>query len=192
MPEPGDPATRMTIIEPTAMVQRARRKWRYTGAERPSFAQPPGPGQESVWDYPRPPRIEPADKPLRVMLGDTELARTTRGMRVLETAGAPTFYFPPDDVNTGLLHRTGDSFHCEWKGISEELSANGVERAGWVLTQAYPEFRGLLGWYAFYPQELACFVGDERALSQPGGYYGGWVTSNLAGPLKGAQGSGSW
>ena len=105
-----------------------------------------------MWDFPRPPRIEPAAKPLRVLLGDTELANTARGMRVLETAGAPTFYFPPDDVNTDLLRRTGDSFHCEWKGISDELAADSVAPAGWVLTRAYPEFRDLFGWYAFYPQ----------------------------------------
>lgn len=182
----------MTIIEPTAMVQRARRKWRFTGAERPPFADQPRPGQESVWDYPRPPRIEPAEKPLRVLLGTLELAHTTRGVRVLETAGAPTFYFPPDGVNVERLRRTGDRYHCEWKGISEELAANGVEPAGWLLTKAYPEFRDLLGWYAFYPQALACFLGEERARSQPGGYYGGWVTDVLAGPVKGAPGSESW
>ena len=67
-----------------------------------------------------------------------------------------------------------------------------VQRAGWVLIQAYPEFRELLGWYAFYPQELACYVGEERAGTQPGGYYGGWVTSDIAGPIKGAPGSQGW
>ncbi len=182
----------MTIIQPSAMVERARQHWRYTGRERPDFAQEPGPGHESVWDFPRPPRIEATGKPLRVMLGDRALAFTTRGMRVLETAGAPTFYFPPEDVNAALLRRTGDSFHCEWKGISQELAADAVESAGWVLTQAYPEFRDLLGWYAFYPDQLACFVGNERAASQPGGYYGGWVTADLAGPIKGAPGSQGW
>jgi len=182
----------MTIIQPNAMVQRAREQWRYDGGARPPFAEEPGPGQESVWDFPRPPRIEPTDKPLRVMLDDTGLARTTRGMRVLETAGAPTFYVPPDDVNTELLRRTGNRYHCEWKGISEELAADGVEPAGWVLTQAYPEFRELLGWYAFYPQALACYVGDERVESQPGGYYGGWVTADIVGPIKGTAGSENW
>lgn len=182
----------MTIIQPTAMVELARGKWRYTGAERPPFADAPGPGQESVWDFPRPPRIEPAAKPLRVLLDDTELARTTRGMRVLETAGAPTFYFPREDVNADLLRRTGNRYHCEWKGISDELAADGVEPAGWVLVKVYPEFRDLLGWYAFYPKALACFVGGERADSQPGGYYGGWVTAALAGPIKGGPGSHGW
>jgi len=182
----------MTIIQPTSMVQRARQHWRYDGRDRPQFAEEPGPDQESVWDFPRPPRIEPASEPLRVLFGETELANTTRGMRVLETAGAPTYYFPANDVNTELLRRTGHSFHCEWKGISEELAADGVEPAGWVLTQAYPEFSDLVGWYAFYPQALACFVGEERAASQPGGYYGGWATNNLAGPIKGSPGSESW
>ncbi|RIA55260.1 DUF427 domain-containing protein [Dichotomicrobium thermohalophilum] len=182
----------MTIIQPSTMVQRARQHWRYDGSARPPFAEEPGADQESVWDYPRPPRIEPTDKPLRVMLGEKELARTTRGMRVLETAGAPTLYFPPEDVTTERLCHTGRSYHCEWKGISKELAADGVDPAGWVLTQAYPEFRELLGWYAFYPQELACFVGEERAGSQPGGYYGGWVTADIVGPIKGAPGSESW
>ncbi len=182
----------MTIIQPNAMVQRARQHWRYDGSARPPFAEEPGPGQESVWDFPRPPRIEPVEKPLRVLLGETELANTTRGMRVLETAGAPTFYFPAEDVNTDLLRRTGSSYHCEWKGISMELAADGVTPAGWMLAQAYPEFRDLLGWYAFYPQQLGCYVGEERAASQPGGYYGGWVTSEIVGPIKGAPGSESW
>ncbi len=187
----------MALIRPTDAVLRARSKWRWHGQERPAFADAPAPGQRSVWDFPRPPRLEPAGAPVRVAMADgTPIAETARAVAVLETAGAPTYYVPPDDVAGEALTRTGDTFHCEWKGLSDEVSAGTggarVQRAGWVLTEVYEEFEALAGWYAFYPQELACFVGGERATSQPGGYYGGWVTADLAGPIKGAPGSGGW
>ena len=182
----------MQLLIPTPDVVRAREKWRYFGQERPAFAVPPGSGQISVWDFPRPPRIEDARARLRVESSDRIIAETTRGVRVLETAGAPTYYFPPEDVDSGLLKRTGSAFHCEWKGISDEIAIEQSERSGWVLRQVYAEFEALLGWFAFYPQDLRCFVGNERVGAQPGGYYGGWVTADLVGPIKGEPGSGGW
>lgn len=182
----------MQLLIPTPDVIRAREKWRYVGQERPAFAAQPSSGQISVWDFPRPPRIEDAAIRLRVESCDQLIAETTRGVRVLETAGAPTYYFPPEDVDSGLLNRTGSSFHCEWKGISDEIASQQASRAGWMLSGVYAEFEALYGWFAFYPQNLRCFVGDERVDSQPGGYYGGWVTTDLVGPIKGEPGSGSW
>ncbi len=182
----------MQLLTPTPDVERARAKWRYTGHQRPAFAIRPGEGEMSVWNFPRPPRIEVTRARLRVESGHKLVAETTRGARVLETAGAPTFYFPPEDVDSGLLRKTGSTFHCEWKGISDEVAAGSTLRAGWVLTGIYAEFKELYGWYAFYPQELQCFIGGERVGAQPGSYYGGWVTADLVGPIKGEPGSGGW
>ena len=139
-----------------------------------------------------PPKIEPTTKALRVESGGTIIASTKSGQRVLETAGAPTYYFPPQDVNESLVRCTEHVYHCEWKGISRAFAIQDVANAGWLLTAVYPEFSILYGWYAFYPQQLRCFVGRERVRAQPGGYYGGWVTHNLLGPIKGEPGSDSW
>lgn len=182
----------MNLLTPSPEVIRARKNWRYRGVTRPPFATAPADGQLSVWDFPRPPRIEPVGELLRVEDNGRLIAATTSGFRVLETAGAPTYYFREADVATSLVWRTGMTFHCEWKGVSEEISTAGVRRAGWVLTDAYPEFGSLQGYYAFYPHSLACFVGDLRARPQPGNYYGGWVTPDLVGPIKGEPGSESW
>ena len=182
----------MRVLTPTDDVLSARSKWRYRGQERPPFAIKPEAHQLSVWDFPRPPRIELFDRDLRVECGGQVIARTSRGRRVLETAGAPTYYFPPDDVISKDFKRTGNSFHCEWKGISHEVSLPSAEQAGWVLGAVYPEFNELCGWYAFYPQNLNCFIDQDRVGAQPGGYYGGWVTSDLVGPIKGGPGTEGW
>ncbi len=120
------------------------------------------------------------------------VAYTNEGRRVLETAGAPTYYFPPNDVNQALVRVTGASFHCGWKGRSQVVDIGGVRDAGWMLSAVYPEFAELYGWFAFYPQRLACYIEQERAGAQPGGYYGGWVTRDLAGPIKGGPSSRGW
>lgn len=182
----------MRKLIPTDGVLQARSKWRYRGQERPPFAIKPEAHQLSVWDFPRPPRIEVVDADLRVECSGQMIARTSRGRRVLETASAPTYYFPPENVMSEALERTGNSFHCEWKGISKELSLPSAEQAGWVLEGVYPEFAELSGWYAFYPQYLGCFIDQERVGAQPGGYYGGWVTTDLVGPIKGAPGTEGW
>ena len=111
---------------------------------------------------------------------------------MFETAGAPTFYFPPEDVETGMLTREGPSSVCEWKGVAVSFSVGRLAAACWCYEDTFPEFDALAGWFAFHPAHLRCFVGDERVSAQPGGYYGGWVTSNLRGPIKGLPGSGGW
>ena len=139
-----------------------------------------------------PPRIEKFDGRLRVQSAAQIIASTSRGRRVLETAGAPTYYFPPEDVIAKGIERTGKAFHCEWKGISYEISVASIKQAGWVIEAVYPEFGELCGWYAFYPQKLNCFIDEERVGAQPGGYYGGWVTRDIVGPIKGEPGTKSW
>lgn len=171
--------------------------WRWDGSERPPWAEVPGPGQESVWDYPRPPRIEPVEVELRVVRKGVELARTTRGVRVVETAGAPVYYFPPDDVRLDLLRSAGPGSVCEWKGRATywDLDHPGdpVPRIAWSYPDPLTPFRSMAGWLAFYAGKVdEAWVGDQPAEPQPGGFYGGWVTPDLAGPIKGEPGSGGW
>ena len=176
----------------TAEVIAARRRWRYTGTHRPGFAEPTATGEESVWDYPRPPAVEPCTKLISVRAGSRLIAATRRGVRVLETAGAPTYYFPPEDVDADLLTAGPETSLCEWKGLAQPLTVAGVENAGWRYIRAFRAYEALLGWPSFYPARLTCFVDDEPVTPQPGGYYGGWVTPELKGPIKGDPGSADW
>ena len=170
--------------------------WRWYGRERPSFAVAPGPGQESVWDYPRPPRVASDAREVVVRAGDVELARTSIALRVLETASPPTFYLPPEDVRTEHLERTGGTSWCEWKGAATYwdvvLDGRRLERVAWSYDDPTPPFAALRGHLGFYPAHLACFVGGVRVTPQPGRFYGGWVTPEIVGPIKGEPGSEGW
>ncbi len=179
-------------VEVTSEVLAARRRWRYRGRQRPPFADVPAPGQRSVWDFPRPPCLEAVHEVMVVKAGGLVLADTRRGCRVLETAGAPTYYFPPEDVAVDALDATERRTLCEWKGRALLFAWNDVDPAGWCLEQTFPEFATICGWFAFYPARLDCFVGGERVSAQQGGYYGGWVTRDLCGPIKGPPGSADW
>ncbi len=180
------------ILAVTPGVAAERAKWRYNGRVRPDFAEPVAKGAESVWDYPRPPRIEPVAKTLRVLAGERLVAETHSGVRVCETAGAPAYYFPPGDVASERLQPTGDRSVCEWKGVAEELSLEGAAPAAWRYVEVFAQYRQLYRWIAFYPYVFECYIGDERVTAQPGSYYGGWVTDTLAGPIKGLPGSENW
>ena len=173
------------FLEPSPEVLEARSKWRYRGAFRPAFAIEPGPGQESVWDYPRPPRIDVEHRRIQVLCNQGVIAETTDALRVCETASPPTFYVPPDHVDTSFLHSTSILTRCEWKGLAEVFDAPGIEQAAWSYTSTFPEAAALADYFAFYPGKVACFVDGERAQPQPGGYYGGWVTAEIVGPFKG-------
>jgi uncharacterized protein (DUF427 family) len=171
--------------------------WRWTGRERPPWAEEPGPGQESVWDFPRPPRVEPVAEELRVVVRDVVVARTTRGLRVVETAGAPVYYFPPDDVRLDLLEPGRPGSVCEWKGIARywrlRIGGKVVPDIGWSYPDPPDRYGALAGWLAFYAGKVdEAWVGEVRAEPQPGGFYGGWVTPDLAGPIKGGPGSSGW
>ncbi len=179
------------ILKADPRIEAARSHWRFRGEERPDFAIAPGEGQESVWDYPRPPRTEMVEETLKVEHAGELIARTQRGKRVLETAGAPTYYFPPEDIIATLTPGTGGSI-CEWKGVAQPLDVAGIQGAAWRYVEMFAEFADLHRWVAFYPSKVDCFVGDEKVQPQPGGYYGGWVTSSIVGPIKGEAGSGGW
>jgi len=157
----------------------------------------PEPGQESVWDYPRPPRLERVTDRLRVSFAGETVADTTDGYRTLETSHPPVYYLPPSDVQRRLLvPATGRSF-CEFKGMAEYWSLavgeHYSERAAWSYaspTEAFAEIRGYLAFYA--SRVDACWVGDERVEAQAGDFYGGWITSRIVGPFKGPPGTMGW
>ncbi|KPF79324.1 hypothetical protein IP88_02075 [alpha proteobacterium AAP81b] len=162
--------------------------------------EPVGPGEESVWDYPRPPLVRRGDERLRVVLDGAVIAATDRPIWVCETAGAPVPYFAPADVAATLVANANLSL-CEWKGVAvgHDLLLPGggrVRDAAWTYPDPLDDlgcgFAALAGHFAFYPAKFACFVGDERARPQPGGFYGGWVTERIKGPIKGGPGTGHW
>ena len=155
------------------------------------------PGQESVWDYPRPAIAEPTPCHLQIVHRGVLVAETRRGVRTLETSHPPTYYFPPGDVTAALLRPSGHRSFCEWKGDAAYLDvAVGdatLRDVGWSYPDPSPGFAVLRGHVAFYAAPFdACLVDGERAVPQPGGFYGGWITSRVAGPFKGVPGSRFW
>jgi uncharacterized protein (DUF427 family) len=185
MSDPTDEATRREVL-----------RWRTAARERP-VPEPTGPGQESVWDYPRPPRIEPVTRRVRVLLADVTLADGDGALRVCETASPPTVYLPPEIVRMDRLEPVSGTSLCEWKGTAHYLSAvvgeRRVERAAWTYPDPFPGYEALKHHVAFFAGRVdACFLGDERVTPQPGDFYGGWVTQNLVGPFKGEPGSERW
>ena len=170
----------------------ARGGWRYWGQERPPFAHAPGPDQESVWDYPRPPRVEPELRRVEVYAGGHVVADSGRAMRVLETASPPTVYVPPSDVRMELFERASGTTVCEWKGDAiyyDVVTRDGrVSRAAWSYPDPRAGFEAIAGLLAFYPRLLTCRLGGETVAAQPGGFYGGWLTADVVGPVKGEPG----
>ncbi len=151
---------------------------------------------KNVQDYPRPPALEPVPQTLRLILGGETVAETAQALRVLETHNAPTYYVPPKDILTTLIPARGTSF-CEWKGnvtyFDVQAGGRTAARAAWSYPSPTAGFQALSGYVSFYASMMdACFVGEERVMPQPGDFYGGWVTTNLQGRIKGAPGSEGW
>ena len=149
----------------------------------------PGPGQESVLEYPRPPRVEPSPRRVRVMVDGELIADSTRAVRVLETSHPPVWYIPPEDVRMGMLDNSTTSTFCEWKGTATywtlKIEGRTVEDIAWSYEQPTPDFESLRGHLAFYPSRVdACYIDDELVTPQPGDFYGGWITSEIVGPFK--------
>ncbi len=174
-----------------------RRRWRAAARGRPQRREPVGQGEESVWDYPRPPRLEPARLPVRVELGGVVLAESRRALRVCETASPPVYYVPADDVRMDLLEPSEHRSFCEWKGMARYWSARAggplVSEVAWSYSEPDAGFEALRDHLAFYPGRVdACFLGEERVRPQAGGFYGGWITDAVKGPFKGEPGTGHW
>ncbi len=169
--------------------------WVFDGARRPPFAVEPGPGQESVWDYPRPPRVVPDGRHVTVSVGGVPIASTRRALRVLETASPPTFYLPPADVDMRLLVPAPGRSYCEWKGVASYwlLAASpGAGPVAWTYADPAAGFVAVRDHVGFYPARVDCHVDGERVRPQPGGFYGGWITRDIVGPFKGEPGTSHW
>ena len=157
----------------------------------------PGPGQESVWDYPRPPRVEDTKQRIQVVFAGVMVADTWRARRVLETSHPPNYYIPPEDVDLRYLLKDAGVSICEWKGSARYYAVVVGEMRATKAAWSYPKptrgFAGIAGYIAFYAGPMqACYVGDERVVPQPGGFYGGWITRKIVGPFKGERGTLAW
>lgn len=157
----------------------------------------PTPGQESVWDYPRPPRLEDTDKHIEIIFNGVVLATTHNAKRVLETSHPPGYYIPPIDIKMEYLFPTPQSSFCEWKGRAGYYTVcigdKKAENAAWFYPSPTPAFESLKDYVAFYAHMMdACYVNGEKVQPQPGNFYGGWITSDIVGPFKGIPGSWGW
>ncbi len=157
----------------------------------------PGPGQESVWEYPRPPKLESFSGHVRVVLNGEVIADSNRSFRVLETSHPPTFYIPVADFKEGVLLETAGSSFCEFKGQAHYYdlkSGNKVaRRSAWGYKEPSKGFEQLIDTVSVYAHLMdACYVNDELVQAQEGDFYGGWITSKVVGPFKGAPGTWGW
>lgn len=178
-------------------VHRARARWQEPDRPRPAAILEPGPGQESVWSYPRPPRVERVAARVRVEFGGVVIADTTAALRVLETSHPPNYYLPSDDVMLEVLRPADGSSLCEWKGEARYWSIVVGDRvatsAAWSYPDPFDDYAQVAGHLSLYCGAMdACWVGEYRARPQPGGFYGGWITPDVVGPFKGSPGSSGW
>ena len=165
------------------------------GGVSPAEAATPAP--ENVWDYPRPPRVEPVHRRLAVEVWGRLVAETTEGLRVLETSHPPAYYFPLADIAQELLVPGGRRSVCEFKGPATywdlQLGRHTIADIAWSYVDPWPGYEALADHLAFYPAKCSrCLVGGEVATFQAGDFYGGWITSNLRGPFKGPPGTAHW
>ncbi|MEL6494748.1 MAG: DUF427 domain-containing protein [Cyanobacteria bacterium J06623_7] len=158
----------------------------------------PQPGQESVWDYPRPPRLEPSAKQIRIVFNDVEIANSDRSYRVLETSHPPVYYLTPEDICLEYLtHVASSRSFCEWKGLAGyynlRVGSREIINAAWYYPEPTPQFAPIKDYLAFYPSKMdACYVAGELVQAQAGDFYGGWITADIVGPFKGEPGSWGW
>lgn len=165
----------------------------------PANIQPEKPksGQESVWDYPRPPRVEPVTENIRVIFDGKIIANTNKAFRVLETSHPPSYYIPLNDINTEYLIKTDRSSFCEFKGHANyytvETQNKATPNSAWYYPNPSRGFEQIRDHVSFYASKMdECYVGDERVKPQAGDFYGGWITSKVVGPFKGEAGTYGW
>jgi len=152
---------------------------------------------ESVWSYPRPPRVEASRRRVRVVFDDVTVADSNRALRVLETSHPPVYYIPPGDARSDLLRAAHHRSVCEFKGTADYFTLVGPRRisddAAWSYARPAAGYESIAGYLAFYPGRVdACYLDDELVSAQPGDFYGGWVTSDISGPFKGGRGTEGW
>ena len=153
--------------------------------------------KESVWDYPRPPKVEQVSSHITVTHLGQQLVSTSQAVRVLETSHPPSYYLPISDFADGVLVAVSGQSYCEFKGAASyfDLVVDGktISRAAWTYENPNRGFESLKGKVALYASKVdQCVVGDEIVMPQDGDFYGGWITSNLVGPFKGAPGTMGW
>jgi uncharacterized protein (DUF427 family) len=156
-----------------------------------------GPLQESVWNYPRPPRLEPTPRRVRIVFAGVEIADTGRAWRVLETSHPPVYYLPRADVRCETLIAAPESSFCEWKGRAVywtvRVGRHETRRAAWSYPAPAAAFAPIRGHLAFFAGAMdECTVGGELVRPQAGGFYGGWITDDVVGPFKGEPGTDGW
>ena len=152
---------------------------------------------ENVWSYPRPPRIEPVHRPLRIVFAGRTIATTEAAYRVLETSHPPVYYLPRAAFTDCILDAAEGQSFCEWKGVARywtiRVDDRTAERVAWSYPDPEPAYAAIRDHLAVYAGSMdACYVGTEQVTPQPGGFYGGWITSDLEGPFKGGPGSAGW
>lgn len=157
----------------------------------------PKAGQESVWDYPRPPRVELSQAPIKIVFKGLCIAESSQAKRVLETSHPPVYYLPQNDIKMNVMQILEHQTWCEFKGQAKywALTAAGhsVRNAAWSYPNPTAGFESIKDHLAFYPSKVdACFVGNEKVKAQDGDFYGGWITSDIVGPFKGATGTWGW
>lgn len=157
----------------------------------------PDPGQESVWDYPRPPMVEDVNKHIRIIFNNQLIADTHRSKRLLETSHPPNYYIPLDDIKTEYLVQTTHSSYCEWKGRASyytlRVGDRVAENVAWYYPKISPNYKEIEGYVSFYPGPMdACYVDDEKVQPQAGSFYAGWITQDVVGPFKGGAGTLGW
>jgi len=180
-----------------AWARAGRVGWTWTGAARPAFAITPGPGQESVWDYPRPPLLVADSREVVVRIDGIEIARTRSSVRLLETSHPPTFYIPRADVAMTYFARSRDGGSlCEWKGACTyydlRVGDRWLPRVAWSYEDPFADASTIAGHLGCYANVLECQVGGERVRPQPGDFYGGWITAEIVGPFKGDPHTRGW
>lgn len=158
---------------------------------------PAAPGQESVWDYPRPAICEPTERRITIVHRGQTIADSRAAWRTLETSHPPTYYLPPDDVASELLEANARRSLCEWKGQARYwdlvLDEERLDAVAWSYPAPTPSFAPIRDYFAFYPEPIdRCLVDGEPITPQPGGFYGGWISHYEAGPFKGIPGSRFW
>jgi uncharacterized protein (DUF427 family) len=157
----------------------------------------PAPGQESVWDYPRPPRLEDSTKHIQIQFNGVMIADTHQAKRVLETSHPPVYYIPPEDVQMEYFIQSPRSSFCEWKGqagyYSIQVGDRLAENVAWFYPTPTEGFATIANYIAVYPSRMdSCWVDGELVQSQAGDFYGGWITSDIVGPFKGEPGTWGW
>ncbi len=158
---------------------------------------PAGHGQDSVWAFPRPAIAQRTDARIQIELRRQIIADTRAAIRTLETSHPPSYYIPRTDIAPEILRRAAGSSFCEWKGVAAywDVVVGDVvlPSVGWSYANPTPGFAALRDHVAFYAAPFdRCSVDDETVTPQPGDFYGGWITSTIAGPFKGVPGSRGW